>query len=161
MEQKQAPTTPPDHQLPSTTARPAEPPKRKKRRQWLWILILLAIFAVIFYFVLHKSSTTKTAAPAGRRGAMGGPVTLTVATAKQGDIGIYLNEIGIVTPVNTATIYNQVAGVITAVHYREGQMVRKGDPLVDIDPRQYEANVATAAGNLERDRTCWRRRRWT
>jgi multidrug efflux system membrane fusion protein len=41
--------------------------------------------------------------------------------------------------------------VITAVHYREGQMVRKGDPLVDIDLRQYEANVATAAGNLERD----------
>jgi multidrug efflux system membrane fusion protein len=114
-------------------------------------LVLLAIFAVIFYLVMHTSGKAKNAAPTGRRGAMGGPVTLTVATAKQGDIGVYLNEIGTVTPVNTATIYNQVAGVITAVHYREGQMVRKGDPLVDIDPRQYEANVATASGNLERD----------
>src|SRR6185437_118924 len=45
----------------------------------------------------------------------------------------------------------QVAGVVTAVHYREGQMVHKGEPLVDIDPRQYQANLDTATGNLERD----------
>ena len=80
-----------------------------------------------------------------------GPVTLTAATAKEGDIGVYLSAIGTVTPVYTATIYNQVTGVVTAVYYREGQMVRKGEPLVEIDPRQYQANVDTATGNLERD----------
>lgn len=151
MEQKPpVPPTPPDHQLPSSTS-PVEPPKKKKRRQWLWILILLLIFAGIFYLVLRKGNSKPTAAAGGRRGAFGGPVTLTVATAKQGDIGVYLNAIGTVTPVYTATIYNQVTGVVQAVHYREGQMVHKGDPLVDIDPRQYQANVDTAAGNLERD----------
>ena len=144
-----APQTPPDHQLPSTTTR-IEPSRRKKRRQWLWILLLLAVFAVIFYFILHKSPSGAPPAAAGRR-SFGGPVTLTTATAKKGDIGVYLNSIGTVTPVRTATIFNQVVGVVTAVHYREGQMVQKGQPLVDIDPRQYQANVATATGNLDRD----------
>ena len=126
MEQKPpTPPTPPDHQLTATTTSPA-PPEKKKHRQWLWIVILLLIFAAIFYFILRKSGSAKPAAAGGRR-AFSGPVTLTVATAKQGDIGVYLNAIGTVTPVYTATIYNQVAGVITAVHYREGQMVRKGD----------------------------------
>jgi multidrug efflux system membrane fusion protein len=149
MEQKSpVPPTPPDHQLPP----PAQyAPPKKKHRQWLWILILLLIFAGIFYLVLRKSSGKQAAAAGGRRGMFGGPVTLTEAVAKQGDIGVYLNAIGTVTPVYTATIYNQVAGVVQAVHYREGQMVRKGDPLVDIDPRQYQANVDTATGNLERD----------
>lgn len=151
MEQKPpVPPAPPEHQLPATTT-PVLRRRKKNRRQWVWILILLLIFAVIFYLILHKRQNTKAAAGGGRRGAFAGPVTLTVATAKQGDIGVYLNAIGTVTPVHTATIYNQVVGVITAVHYREGQMVHQGDPLVDIDPRQYEANVATATGNLERD----------
>lgn len=144
------PPTPPEHQLPSTTT-PAEVPKRKKRRQWLWILILLLIFAVIFYFVLRKRGPAQAAHGPGARRSFSGPVTLTVAKATKGDIGVYLTSIGTVTPVYTATIYNQVAGVITAVHYHEGQMVRKGAPLVDIDPRQYQANVDTATGNLERD----------
>ncbi|HEX5235957.1 MAG TPA: efflux RND transporter periplasmic adaptor subunit [Silvibacterium sp.] len=143
------PQTPPDHQLPSTTTR-IEPPRRKKRRQWLWILLLLAIFAVIFYFVLHKTPSGAPKAAGGRR-SFGGPVTLTTAEATKGDIGVYLNSIGTVTPIRTATIFNQVAGVVTAVHYREGQMVQKGQPLVDIDSRQYQANVATATGNLDRD----------
>jgi multidrug efflux system membrane fusion protein len=125
-------------------------PPRKKHRQWLWILILLLIFAGIFYWVLRKGGGQAATGPGGRR-MLGGPVTLTVATASVGDIGVYLNAIGTVTPIKTATIYNQVTGVVTAVHYREGQMVRKGEPLVDIDPRQFQANVDTASGALERD----------
>ena len=56
-----------------------------------------------------------------------GPVPVTTATAKVGDLTIYLDAIGTVTPVYTDTITAQVTGVITAVHYREGQFVRKGD----------------------------------
>ncbi|MFZ0662725.1 MAG: efflux RND transporter periplasmic adaptor subunit [Acidobacteriaceae bacterium] len=143
------PPTPPERQ--SSTGVSAEAPKRKKRRQWLWIVILLLIFAVIFYFVLRKSGPTQAAHGPGASRSFGGPVTLTVAKATEGNIGVYLTSIGTVTPVYTATIYNQVSGVIESVHYREGQMVRKGAPLVDIDPRQYQANVDTATGNLERD----------
>lgn len=112
---------------------------------------MLLIFAGIFWAILRKGNQSKATAAAGGRRALGGPATITVATAKQGDIGVYLSAIGTVTPVYTATIFNQVIGVVTAVHYREGQMVRKGDPLVDIDPQQFQANVDTAAGTLERD----------
>lgn len=150
MEQKPpAPSTPPAQQSPFSARSASQP--RKKHRQWLWILILLLIFAVIFYIVLRKSVSQKAATGPGARRSFSGAATLTVATAQRGDIGVYLNAIGTVTPVYTATIYSQVEGVITAVHYREGQMVHKGEPLVDIDPRQYQANVDTAAGNLTRD----------
>ena len=82
---------------------------------------------------------------------MGGPVTVTTATAKKGDIGVYLNAIGTVTPVYTDVITSQVTGLVSAVHYREGQMVRRGDPLIDIDPRPFQAQLLQAQGALERD----------
>jgi membrane fusion protein, multidrug efflux system len=72
-------------------------------------------------------------------------------TAQKGDIGIYLDAIGTVTPVYTVSITSQVNGVVTAVHYREGQIVHKGDPLIDIDARTYEATLLQAQGTLERD----------
>ncbi len=82
---------------------------------------------------------------------MGGPVPVTTATAKQGSIGVYLEAIGTVTPVYTDSMTAQVTGVITAVHYHEGQLVRRGDPLIDLDARPYEAQLVQAQGALERD----------
>lgn len=151
MDQNLPEPIPPDHQLPSASSGDARKPSRK-RRQWLWILLLLG-FAIILVLILrHHDDSAKSAAAAGagRRG-FGGPVTLTVATSQKGDIGVYRDAIGTVTPVYTASIYNQVTGVITDVHYREGQTVQKGDPLVDIDPRQYQAQVESAEGALQRD----------
>jgi len=78
-------------------------------------------------------------------------VTLTTATATKGNIGVYLDAIGTVTPVYTASITSQVTGPVIAVHFKEGQIVRKGDPLVDIDPRPFEATLMQAEGVLERD----------
>ena len=152
MEQKPPePPIPPDHQLPRTTSETPQPPA-KKSRQWLWIILLLVFAGILFLILRHHDDSKKTAAAGGGgRHGFGGPVTLTVATAQKGDIGVYLDAIGTVTPVYTASIYNQVTGVITAVHYREGQAVQKGAPLVDIDPRQYQANVETAEGALVRD----------
>jgi multidrug efflux system membrane fusion protein len=80
-----------------------------------------------------------------------GPVPVTTATAKVGEVRIYLDAIGTVTPVYTDTITAQVTGVITAVHYREGQFVRKGDALIDLDSRPYAAQLEQARGTLEHD----------
>jgi multidrug efflux system membrane fusion protein len=114
----------------------------------VWLVILL-IFAVGFVVILrHKN---EPATPAGRRGAAGGTVAVTTATAKKGDIGVYVDAIGTVTPVYTTSITAQVTGVISEVHYREGQIVKKGDPLVDIDSRPYRATLQQAEGTLERD----------
>lgn len=82
---------------------------------------------------------------------MTGSVTVTTATATKGDIGVYLNAIGTVTPVYTDAITSQVTGLVSEVHYREGQLVRRGDPLIDIDARPYRAQLLQAQGALERD----------
>jgi len=74
-----------------------------------------------------------------------------VATATKGSIGIYLDAIGTVTPVYTASITALASGVLTAVHYNEGQYVQKGAALIDIDPRSYQAQLLQAEGALERD----------
>jgi membrane fusion protein, multidrug efflux system len=141
------PTVGPDHQLP---APPPAHPKHKIIRVVVWIALLL-IFGVAFLLILrHHDDTTKAAASRGR-GAGGGPVALTTATAKQGNLGVYLDAIGTVTPVYTASITSQVNGVINAVHYKEGQIVRKGEPLVDIDSGPYRATLLQAQGTLERD----------
>ena len=92
-----------------------------------------------------------TARPPRQPAAAGGPrpgrtVTLSTATAKKGNIGVYLDAIGTVTPVYTTTIVSQVTGVISQVHYREGQMVHSGEPLIQIDPRPFQANVTHGPG---------------
>lgn len=117
-------------------------------RVFIWVLVLL-IFAAVFLLVLRHKNQSATAQQ-GRRG-FGGTVTVTSATAERGDIGVYLDSIGTVTPVYTATITSQVNGIIIAVNYREGQMVRKGDSLIEIDPRPYQATLVQAQGTLERD----------
>jgi multidrug efflux system membrane fusion protein len=76
---------------------------------------------------------------------------VTTASAHQGDIGIYLNALGTVTPVYTVTVTSRVQGEITQVYYREGQMVRKGDPLIEIDPRPYQAALTQVEGQLAHD----------
>ena len=76
---------------------------------------------------------------------------MTTAVAKKGKIGVYLEAIGTVTPVYTSAITAQVNGLVTAVHYVEGQIVHKGDPLIDIDPRPFQAQVLQAEGTLLRD----------
>jgi multidrug efflux system membrane fusion protein len=125
---------------------------KKRRHLWIWAIVLL-LFGLLFYWVYrqHSASASAPAAGGNRRGAMAGPVPVTVATATKGSIGVYLDAIGTVTPTYTDNITAEVTGVITAVHYREGQVVRKGDPLIDIDSRTYEAQLEQAQGALERD----------
>src|SRR5579863_10711391 len=133
----------PNHQSP--------PPKRSTGvRVLVWVVILL-LFALLFWWVMHHRQAPAAAGGGGRRAAAGGTVTLTTATAEQGSIGVYLDAIGTVTPVYTTTIISQVTGVITQVRYREGQLVHRGQPLIEIDPRPFQANVTTAQGQLERD----------
>jgi membrane fusion protein, multidrug efflux system len=95
----------------------------------------------------HEAAQT---AAASRRGA-GGPVTITTATAQKGNIGVYLDAIGTVTPTFTASITSEVTGLVSQVHYQEGQLVHKGDPLIDIDARPFQAQLMQAEGTLERD----------
>jgi membrane fusion protein, multidrug efflux system len=142
-DQNERPIIGPEHQLSDSP-----PPRRKGGKVIAWIVLLL-VFAVAFVLILRHHDDTTSAAKTPKGG--GGSVTLTTTTAQKGDIGVYLDSIGTVTPVYSASITSQVNGIVTAVHYKEGQIVSKGDPLIDIDPRTYEAMLLQAQGTLERD----------
>jgi multidrug efflux system membrane fusion protein len=117
----------------------------------VWILVL-AVFAAGFLLVIrHHDDSKKAAASQNRRGPGAGPAAITTVTAQEGDIGVYVDAIGTVTPVYTASITAQVTGTVTQVYYREGQIVSKGQPLLDIDDRQYKATLLQAQGLLDRD----------
>jgi multidrug efflux system membrane fusion protein len=127
-------------------------PVRHRRHWWVWVVVLL-VFGLLFYWVISQHNKSQAAVAGGGRRGVTGPVPVTIAAAKSGSIGVYQDAIGTVTPVFTDSITAQVTGVITAVHYREGQYVKKGDSLIDIDPRPYEAQLAQAQGALERDQS--------
>jgi multidrug efflux system membrane fusion protein len=129
------------HQLPAHGSQS----RRHKKVVWaIWILVLLAL-ALAVVLVWHHHDAARKVAPAPPK------ITITSTTATKGDIGVYLDAIGTVTPVYTDSITSQVNGLVVAVHYAEGQLVRKGDPLVDIDSRPYRATLLQAQGALERD----------
>jgi multidrug efflux system membrane fusion protein len=132
---------------------PEDQPKHPKnpRRKWFWIalFILLVILAILLFHHLRskeKADAAKQAAAAKQAGA-----SITMGQSKTGNINIYVDALGTVTPMYTVTVYSQITGKLMAVHYTEGQVVQKGDPLVDIDPEPYEATLKQAEGTLEHD----------
>ncbi len=142
-DQNERPITGSEHQL------TAPQPRQHKFASVIVWMVLLLVFAAAFYLVLRKHEDSAANARAPRGG--GGPATVVTATAQKGDIGIYLDSIGTVTPIYTSSITSQVNGIVTAVHYKEGQIVRKGDALIDIDDRSYRATLLQAQGTLDRD----------
>jgi multidrug efflux system membrane fusion protein len=111
--------------------------------------LLLACAGGLFFAMQYRADSRKTT-PATQRGPAP-PVTIMAATAKKGNISVYLDAIGTVTPVYTSSITPQATGIVTAVNYAEGQMVQKGDSLIEIDPRPFQAQVLQSQGALERD----------
>jgi multidrug efflux system membrane fusion protein len=134
------------------SAQEASTPAKHRRHRWVWAVVLL-VFALLFYWVISQHNKSQAAVAGGGRRGVTGPVPVTIAPAQSGSIGVYQDAIGTVTPVYTDSITAQVTGVITAVHFREGQYVKKGDALIDIDSRPYEAQLAQAQGALERDQS--------
>ena len=109
---------------------------------------MLALIAVLVGFRFHSEEKKKQQAA---EKAKPQAASVTADQSKTGDINIYVNALGTVTPLFTVTVYSQITGKVLAVHYTEGQIVNQGDALVDIDQQPYEATVTQAEGNLEHD----------
>lgn len=139
------------------TARPSAapatpPPAKKSRRGWIWaVVVVLLVVGLIWIWRRHGQAAAQTAPSGGRGGAGLGPTVVSTARAQEGDIGIYVNGLGVVTPLSTVSVVSRVQGQIMAVKYQEGQLVQAGDPLVEIDPGPSQAAVTQAEGQLARD----------
>jgi multidrug efflux system membrane fusion protein len=132
-------------------ASPADDSARKRHRWIGWIIAIAVVLIIVGAIMLWRRHEAKEAAAAAARQAAAAGVTITTATAQKGNIGVYLDSIGTVTPVFTDSITSQVNGLVMTVSFKEGQIVSKGDPLIDVDARPYLANLLQAQGALERD----------
>jgi multidrug efflux system membrane fusion protein len=129
--------------------RPA-PVRRRGRLVWGGLgLVVAALIAAATWHVV----TTPGSAPAPARGGRfaGPPQPVGVVTVGRGDIRVTLDALGTVTPLATVTIKPQVAGQLTEVGFQEGQLVKKGDFLAQIDPRPYQVALEQDQGQLAKD----------
>jgi len=123
--------------------------RRSLRGAWVVILVLLLAAAGVAVYFLQPSEAPR---PTGRRGIdPSRPTPVVVAPAKTGDIKIYLNGLGSVTPLKTVTVRSRVDGELVRVAFTEGQVVKAGDVLAEIDPRAYRAQLVQAEGQMARD----------
>ena len=122
---------------------------------WVWIVIVAAVGGLTAGVVwrVHSVRAAGENAPAGggRRGGGNRETPVVVATVRQGDLPVYLYGLGTVTPLKTVTLKSRVDGAITQINYVEGQHVRTGDSLLQVDDRPYRATLDQAKGQLLRD----------
>lgn len=122
----------------------------KRLRTLLGIGFGLAVVAGAGWYISQSGSAPPARPPSGRFAA-GAAVPVGVATAAKGEIPIVLRALGTVTPLHTVNVKTQITGQLTEVHFKEGQMVKQGDLLAQVDPRPYEVALQQAIGQQQRD----------
>ena len=131
-----------------SASRPAWRRFATTHRRSLIVAGILLAFLVLAW--LLKPHSTQPAG--GGRFAGGGPMPVVTARATTGDMPITLIGLGTVTPLATVTVQSQISGQIMHIFFKEGQTVKAGDPLVQIDPRPYQVALEQAQGALARDK---------
>jgi len=123
-------------------------------KRWVLGLFVACVFAVVGYALLTKSDETPLrAAGQGQNPQATRTMPVVIAAAKTDDIGIYLNGLGSVIPLNTVTVKSRVDGQLMQIRFKEGQTVHAGDLLAEIDPRPFQVQLTQAEGQMARDRS--------
>ncbi len=121
----------------------------------VWIAAIALVAAIAAYFMGPRATAAREPANAkqGKKGNKSGESETPVVAirARKGNIGVYINALGTVTPINTVTVRSRVDGELTQVLYKEGDLVNKGDLLMEIDPRPFHAQLTQYEGQLLRD----------
>jgi membrane fusion protein, multidrug efflux system len=133
-----------------------DPPRQRSKAVWVWLLILFAIGAASFVYWKKSTARTVSAREERRKGGadarQDSDITAVMATrVRRGDIGVYFNGLGNVTPIYTVTVRSRVDGQLMDVRYNEGDTVKQGDLLMQIDPRPFEVQRAQAEAQLAKD----------
>ena len=136
--------------------------RSRASRRWIWLLVLClsaACAAGYWYFLMPGAAPVEGAQrPGGRPGGLGGgagaagrSTPVVAALVKKGDVGVYLAGLGSVVPIATVTVKSRIDGQLMKVLFREGQVVRAGDLLAEIDPRPYQVQLDQAEGQMAKD----------
>ncbi len=142
---------------PLTTSTPGVPaglpPKKKKHTGWAWLVVALAIGALAYY--MHVSAPAPGTTGSGKKGGKGKgamrDVPVAVAKAHRGSVPIYLDGLGTVSAYYTVLVRSRVDGQLMSVPVNEGDMVKEGQVIAEIDPRPYEVMLEQAQGNMAHD----------
>ena len=137
---------------------PAPPTRRRGSRvvRWLLLLLVLGFAGAIAHRHFDARQAATTGDPAQQAQGTGGkppemPQAVGVATVAAGDMPVVLQGLGTVTPLATVTVRSQISGYLMEIGFREGQTVKKGEYLAQVDPRPYEALLKQYEGQLARD----------
>jgi membrane fusion protein, multidrug efflux system len=120
---------------------------RGRKKLW-WILGIVAALVLAIIGLRYRAQSVTP--PGGRFGA-GGPIAVGVAKVSTGDVPITINALGTVTPLATVTVHPQINGPLVKIAFTEGQIVKAGELLAEIDPRPFQAALDQAVGQLKRD----------
>jgi multidrug efflux system membrane fusion protein len=139
----------------------SQPPsgQKPKKRGIIWVVLFLVVAAVAGYAVWRAGQPAPVAqngrgggGGGGRgRGAGAGPVPVVVAPVARASMPVYLNGLGNVTAFYTVTVKSRVDGQLMKVNFQEGDLVKEGQVLAEIDPRPYQVQLELAQGTLARD----------
>lgn len=135
---------------------PTRNPRSRPLRLALLVLLLAALGAGVWYWKQHQAPSNEQGAarPAGSKaakpawGEVGGPTPVRVGDVTLGDFPVYLKALGTVTALNTVNVRTRVGGELVKVNFQEGQAVKAGDLLAQIDPRAYRIALQQAEGTL-------------
>jgi len=151
----------PEHPAAAEPRSPAEtveqpaltrPGPRSRSRHWRWVLAAIALAAAAlaaWYWFGHGSGDQAKAG--GKGDAASRPMPVVAAPARKGNIDVYIDALGTVTPLNNVVVHTRVDGQLMSVAFREGQNVKAGDLLAQIDPRPFEVMLTQANGQMARD----------
>src|SRR5579863_8290874 len=118
----------------------------RRNHVWGWVLLLVVIVGGVIAYQLHARSQAASKDTGGTQA-----VSVGVATVEKKDMPYYLSGLGNVTPFSTVTVHSRVDGQLMSVNFKEGQFVRAGDVLADIDPRPFQVALNQAEGQMAKD----------
>ena len=142
-----------------TPVRDVARPQSSAARVWIWVVVVAVLSGGFWYYRSSRARDAQNAAAPANSGKTGGrstgagafSVPVVVAATTKGDLPVYLNGLGTVTPLSTVTVRSRVDGQLVNVAFKEGQFVKEGDLLAQIDPRPYQVQLEQAEGQLAKD----------
>jgi multidrug efflux system membrane fusion protein len=123
---------------------------------WAAVLIAFVVGVIFIWRSTHQPPADGAMGPGGpggggRRSPRAGAMPVSVAAAQKTTFDVYLNALGTVTPVNTVTVHSRVDGQLMRIAFKEGQLVKAGTLLAELDPRPFQVLLTQANGQLARD----------